>query len=90
MKQKKWYIKEENYSHGDLYELIETTTFYVFREGLKKPVYTFKGDYYADLDGGIWVKSGATGVCDVKINNNEQTLTVIYYDKTQEIISLKK
>ena len=86
---KNWYIKEETYSHGDLFELIETSTFYVYKKGKKKPVYTFKGEYYADLEDGIWKKTGAKGVYDLKISDDEKTLTIIFYDKTEQKISLK-
>ena len=84
-----WYIKTEEHSSGDLYELVENKTFYVFHKNSKKPVYTFKGTYEAVFDGGGWKQTYATGVYSVNFNEKQTALIVKYYDDSIDKINLK-
>ncbi len=78
-KTKNWWIKVEQYDHGDLYELITTTKYYVYHKSSEKPVYVFKGETEAELGNGLWESSGVSGVKNVELFENEGYVLVTYY-----------
>ncbi len=87
-----WHIKEDEYSHGDLYELIVETTFSVYYKNLKKPIYIFKGKYEAEYNGVTWEQTYASGVASVKIVEEDEDpyLYIEFYKKKDAKIALLK
>jgi len=81
---------EEGLEHGDLFELERTTYFRVIDTRSQEIVMTFEGEMSASLGNGTWQNYLYTGVCEVVIAPDEQTVRVKYYDGREVTIPLPK
>ena len=77
---------EEGPPHGDLYELEQTTYYRVVDTQLKEVVMTFQGEMEAELspDTGMWDNYRFSGVCEVIVAPDEQSVIVKYHDGREE------
>jgi hypothetical protein len=79
---------EEGPSHGDLYELEQTTFYRVIDTRSNEAVMTFEGEMEARLDGGMWAHHRYSGVCDVSIATDADFALVKYHDGRAEKVAL--
>jgi hypothetical protein len=59
-----WRVKEEAYSHGDLYELEQDTSWTVVNERTGQPLWEFRGGTSHVLEGGGWSAATGSHGCD--------------------------
>ena len=81
---------EEGPPHGDLYELEQTTYFHVVDTATGEIILTLRGEMYASLsrEDAQWDDYSYSGVRDAAIAEDGHTLSVSYFDGTEEQISL--
>ncbi|MCP4541419.1 MAG: hypothetical protein GY832_30180 [Chloroflexi bacterium] len=83
-------VVKEGPPHGDLYELEQTTYYQVVDMRSKEVVMTFQGEMEASLStsSGSWDDHHFSGVREVIIAPDEQSVIVKYYDDREEIVPL--
>ena len=83
---------EEGGGHGDLYELEQTTYYHVIDTRSQEIVLTFEGELSASLSksNGQWEDYAYSGVCEVTIAPDEQTVRVKYYSGQEETVPLPR
>lgn len=82
-------IVEQGPPHGDLYELEQTTYYYVVDRHTQEVILTFRGEMEASLgDAGLWDNYHFSGVCEVTMAPDETAVMVKYGDGREEIVSL--
>ncbi|MBN1933148.1 MAG: hypothetical protein JW934_00710 [Anaerolineae bacterium] len=80
---------EEGNAHGGLYELEQTTYYQVVDTLSGAVVMTFEGEMEASLsDVGLWDDYHFSGVREVTVAPDEQSVTVRYYDGREETVQL--
>jgi hypothetical protein len=79
---------EEGPSHGDLYELEQTTFFRVIDTRTGKVVLAFEGEMSARLDGGLWSDHQFSGARAVTLAPDERSVRVVYHDGREESVAL--
>jgi len=81
---------QEGALHGDLYELEQTTYFHVVDVDTQTVVLTFQGEMEASLsrDSGLWDDYSFSGVRDVTLAPDQQSVLVHYHDRHEEIVPL--
>ncbi len=85
-------LVQEGAPHGGLYELEQTTYYHVVDRRSKKVVMTFQGEMEASLSAetGMWDDYHFSGVCEVRIAPDEQSVVVRYHDGREETVQLPK
>ena len=85
-------LVEEGPPRGDLYELAQTTYHQVVDTHSKEIVMTFQGEVQASLSttAGMWDEPHFSGVREVTIAPDEQSVIVQYYDSRKEKVQLPK
>jgi hypothetical protein len=75
-------VVEEGPPRGDLYELEQTTYYRVVDRRSGQVVVTFEGQMEASLSTttGMWEDSRLSGVAEVSIAPDEQTVVIKYHD----------
>jgi len=83
-------VVEEGSPHGGLYELEQTTYYKVVDRHSGQVVLTFEGQMEASLSTttGMWEDYHLSGVCEVRIAPDEQSVVVKYYDGGEETVPL--
>jgi hypothetical protein len=83
-------VVEEGTPHGDLYELEQTTYYHVLDTRSGEMVMTFRGEMQASLsrDSGLWDDYSFSGVCEVAIAPDEQSVLVRHCDGRDETVPL--
>jgi hypothetical protein len=83
-------VVEEGPPRGDLYELEQTTTFRVVDRASGDVILTFRGLLEASFsrDTGLWDDYSTSGVREVILAPNEDSVTVRYHDGREERVSL--
>lgn len=83
-------VVEEGVPRGDLYELEQTTTFYIVDRRSNRTVMTFEGRMEASLstDSGLWDDYNFSGVREVSIAPDQLSVVVKYHEGREEIIAL--
>lgn len=81
---------EQGAPHGDLYELEQTTYYYVIDRLSGQVVMTFEGLMEASLspDTGLWADYFYSGVCEVGLAADERSVIVKYRDGHEERVEL--
>jgi len=81
---------QEGAPHGGLYELEQTTYFYVVDRHSDEVVLTFEGEMEASLSTttGMWDDYRFSGVREVLLAPDEQSVTVRYFDGREETVPL--
>jgi hypothetical protein len=76
--------------HGDLYELEQTTYYRVVDTRSREVVMAFQGDMEASLsrDDGMWTDHRFSGVHEVTLAPDGQSIVVKYCDGREETVSL--
>jgi len=85
-------VAEEDPPHGDLYELEQTTTYRVIDTQTGQTVMTFRGEMRASLSRttGMWDDYGYSGVREVAIASDEETIVVTDWDGRTERVPLPR
>jgi hypothetical protein len=83
-------LVEEGAPHGDLYELEQTTYYRVVDRLSDEVVMTFEGEMEASLSTttGMWDDYRFSGVREVLIASDEQSVVVRYFDGREETVLL--
>jgi hypothetical protein len=83
-------VVEEGPPHGDLYELEQTTYYRVVDTRSNEVVMTFRGEMEASLSTstGMWDDHHFSGVCELTIAPDEQSVIVKYCDGREEMVPL--
>jgi hypothetical protein len=83
-------VIEEGPPHGDLYELEQTTYYRVVDTRSNEVVMTFRGEMEASLSTstGMWDDHHFSGVCELTIAPDEQSVIVKYYSGREETAPL--
>lgn len=83
---------EEGAPHGGLYELEQTTYYRVVDRESGEVVMAFRGEMEASLstETGMWDDYRFSGVCEVTIANDEQSVNVRYHDGREETEEIPK
>jgi len=83
---------EEGAAHGGLYELEQTTYYRVVDRQSGEVVMIFRGEMEASLstETGMWDDYRFTGVCEVAIADDEQSVNVRYHDGRVEAQRIPK
>ena len=85
-------VVEEGEPRGGLYEL-EVTTYYRVVDGWSgQVILTFEGCLEASQsrDDGMWAEYGVSGVREVSVAPDEQSVLVKYHDGREEIVLLPR
>ena len=85
-------VVERGAPHGDLYELEQTTYYQVVDRQSEEIIMVFESEMEASLstDTGMWDGYRFTGVFDVSIAPDEQSVIVRYHDGREEVVPLPK
>jgi hypothetical protein len=80
----------EGSPRGDLYELEQATFFHVIDTTTDQIILSFRGDMEASLsrETAQWEDAQYSGVRQVSISEDQQTVLVEYYDGKQELVNL--
>jgi hypothetical protein len=83
-------VVEQGPAHGDLYELEQTTYYRVVDRQSKEVVLAFEGEMEASLSRstGLWDDYGFSGVSEVTLALDEQSVLVRYHDGREERVPL--
>jgi hypothetical protein len=83
-------LVQEGAPHGGLYELEQTTYYRVVDRRSDEVVMTFEGEMEASLSTttGMWDDYCFSGVREVLIASDEQSVIVRYFDGREEIVPL--
>jgi hypothetical protein len=83
-------VVEDGYPHGGLYELEQTTYYKVIDRHSGEVVMTFEGQLEASLSttSGMWEDYRLSGVCEVSIAPDEQSVIVKYCEGREEPVPL--
>ena len=83
-------VVEEGSPHGGLYELEQTTYYKVVDRHSRQVLITFEGQMEASLSTttGMWDDYRLSGVCEVSIAPDGQSVIVKYCDGHEETMSL--
>ena len=83
-------VVEEGPPHGDLYELEQTTYYRVVDTHSREAVMTFQGEMEASLskDDGMWTDHRFSGVQEVNLAPDGQSVVVTYCDGHEETVPL--
>ena len=83
-------VIEEGPPHGDLYELEQTTYYRIVDTRSQEVVMTFQGDMEASLsrDDGMWTDHRFSGVHEVALAPDGQSVVVKYCDGHEETVQL--
>jgi hypothetical protein len=83
-------VVKEGSPHGDLYELEQTTYYHVVDTLAGEVVMTFRREMQASLsrDSGLWDDYSFSGVCEVAIAPDEQSVVVRRCDGREETVPL--
>ena len=83
-------VVEDGPPHGDLYELERTTYYRVVDTRSREVVMTFQGEMEASLsrDDGMWSGHRFSGVQEVTLAPDGQSVVVTYCDGHKEIVVL--
>jgi hypothetical protein len=83
-------VVERGSPHGDLYELEQTTYYHVVDRHSDEILMTFRGEMEASLstDTGLWDDYRFSGVCEVTIAPDGQSVIVQNCDGREEIVPL--
>ncbi|MFL7792856.1 MAG: hypothetical protein AB8I69_12000 [Anaerolineae bacterium] len=81
---------EEGSPHGDLYELVQTTYYRVVDTNSQEGVMTFQSDMEASLgrENGMWADHSLSGVQEVTLAPDRQSVVVKYCDGLEETVPL--
>ena len=81
---------QEGPPHGGLYELEQTTYFHVVDVDTQVVVLTLRGDMEASLspDSGPWDNYRFSGMQDITLAPDRQSVLVHYHDGHEEIVPL--
>jgi hypothetical protein len=81
-------LVEEGASHGDLYELEQTTYYRVMDTRSQEIILTFEGEMSASLSrsNAQWEDFQYGGVCQVSIAPDERSVLVNYYGGREETV----
>jgi hypothetical protein len=83
-------LVEEGPPHGGLYELEQTTYYRVVDRHTNQVVMAFRGEVEASLSAttGMWDDYRFSGVCQVLIASDEQSVIVRYHEGREETLRL--
>jgi hypothetical protein len=83
-------VVEEGVPHGDLYELEQATCHRVVNRLSGQTVLSFEGLLEASLstDSGMWADYRVSGVREVIVAPDEQSVIVKYFDDREEVVPL--
>jgi hypothetical protein len=83
-------VVEEGPPRGDLYELEQATYFHVVDTASGEVVMTFRGLLEATLSGdtGLWDDYSTSGVREVLVAPDEESVIVRYFDSREESVPL--
>jgi hypothetical protein len=83
-------VVEQGPPHGDLYELEQTTYYRVIDRLLNRIVLVFESEMEASLSTttGMWDDYRFSGVCEVSLAPDNQSVIVAYCDGREAVIPL--
>ncbi len=83
-------VVKEGHPHGGLYELEQTTYYQVVDKHSKEIIMTFQGEMEASLSTstGMWDDYHYSGVCEVIIAADEQSVIVKHHSGQEETVLL--
>jgi hypothetical protein len=83
-------VVEEGPPHGDLYELEYATCYHIVDTCSGEVVMTFQGEMQASLSrtNGMWYNYTGSGICEVAIAPDEESVIVRGCDGRTEIVPL--